>query len=384
MQPGTYNYPRADNVHYGMPWLDALKAECDRLGTKRVFVVSSATLLKKMPLAAELKAHLGSRLAGVTSGIRAHSPSADVVRIAGEAREANADLLVGIGGSSITDAVKGMRIALAANVSDPAGLSAYRNVPGSPAESLTLDVPAVAVPTTLSGAEFTALAGITNLERGAKESYRHRDLAPTSVILDPAATLDTPDELWLSSGVRAVHHAVADICSINAGPFSDAASIHALKLLLPGLMRTREAPEDLAARLDCMVGAWLSLVGVQGGVEKGIGHAIGHILGGSAGVPHGITSCLMLPHELRWNAPVNAAQQKLASEAMGDAQADAADICARFIEGLGLPHRLQDVGVEKADLDRLSELTMKDRWTATNPRPVKGPEDVREILEMAW
>ena len=149
-------------------------------------------------------------------------------------------------------------------------------------------------------------------------------------------------------------------------------------------MRTREAPEDLAARLDCMVGAWLSLVGVQGGVEKGIGHAIGHILGGSAGVPHGITSCLMLPHELRWNAPVNAAQQKLASEAMGDAQADAADICARFIEGLGLPHRLQDVGVEKADLDRLSELTMKDRWTATNPRPVKGPEDVREILEMAW
>ncbi|MGE0585186.1 MAG: iron-containing alcohol dehydrogenase [Flavobacteriaceae bacterium] len=384
MRSGRYDYPRMNNVRYGQRWTEALRDEVARLDSERVFVVASGSLLEAAPLAHDLARALGNRFAGVESGVRAHSPSEDVVRLAGQARKAKADLLVAIGGSSVTDAVKVMRIAMEAGVETPAALSGYRNTSGSPARRLSLPLPCVAIPTTLSGAEFTALAGITNLDLGVKESYRHPDLAPASVILDPALTVHTPEVLWLSSGVRAVDHAIEDICSINGNPFSDAASIHALRLLLPSLKRTKADPADLDARLDSMIGAWLSLVGTQGGVDKGVSHAIGHILGGSAGVPHGLTSCIILPHALQWNAAVNADRQRIASEAMGAPDTPAGEIVARLIADLGLPHRLQDVGITYDDLDRLAELTMRDRWVPTNPRRIAGASDVREILEMAW
>jgi maleylacetate reductase len=133
-----------------------------------------------------------------------------------------------------------------------------------------------------------------------------------------------------------------------------------------------------------MIGAWLSLIGTQGGVQKGASHAIGHILGGSAGVPHGVTSCIMLPHVLRWNKSVNADRQKLVSAALGEPQADAAEIVARLIADLGLPRTLRDVKVPREQLRKLAELTMHDPWTATNPRKIAGPDAVLEILEMAW
>ena len=58
-------------------------------------------------------------------------------------------------------------------------------------------------------------------------------------------------------------------------------------------------------------------MGSQNGVTKGASHGIGHVLGGTAGVPHGYTSCVMLPHVLRFNEPVNAARQAWVSEALG-------------------------------------------------------------------
>ena len=196
--------------------------------------------------------------------------------------------------------------------------------------------------------------------------------------------MHTPAELWLSTGIRAVDHAVEDLCSINSQPLADAASIQALKLLAPGLRRTKKDPDDLDARLDSMIGAWLSLVGTQGGVEKGASHAIGHILGGSAGVPHGLTSCVMLPHVLRWNKSVNADRQKLVSAALGEPKAEAADLVARLIADLGLPNSLRAVKVPQDQLREIAELTMHDPWTATNPRKVAGPDDILEILQMAW
>jgi len=150
------------------------------------------------------------------------------------------------------------------------------------------------------------------------------------------------------------------------------------------LRRTKGDASDLDARLDSMIGAWLSLVGTQGGVQKGASHAIGHVLGGTAGVPHGFTSCVMLPHVLRWNKTVNADRQKLVSEALGEPDADAADVVARLITDLGLPRTLRDVKVPREKLRTIAEHAMHDPWTATNPRKIGGPDDVLKILEMSW
>ena len=143
-------------------------------------------------------------------------------------------------------------------------------------------------------------------------------------------------------------------------------------------------PKAADARLDCQIGAWLSMIGSQNNVQKGASHGIGHVLGGTADVPHGYTSCVMLPHVLRFNAEVNADRQAWISEALGEPGKAAADVVARLIADLGLPLRLRDVGVKEDMLDRIAEGSMHDRWVHTNPRRIDGPATVRKLLDAAW
>jgi len=115
----------------------------------------------------------------------------------------------------------------------------------------------------------------------------------------------------------------------------------------------------------------------------GESHAIGHVLGGSCDVPHGYTSCVMLAPVLRYNRSVNAERQKLVAEAMGHAGADAAEVIAAFVKGLGLPGRLSEVGVKREQFAMIADHAMHDSWLHTNPRKITSVEQVYEILEMA-
>ena len=126
----------------------------------------------------------------------------------------------------------------------------------------------VTIPTTLSAGEYTASAGCTDTARHVKESFGHPLMMPKNVILDPRATVHTPEWLLLSTGIRAVDHAVEDICSPQCQPISEGASYHALKLLGRGLLGVKADPLDLEARLDCQLGAWMSMVGSQTGVPR--------------------------------------------------------------------------------------------------------------------
>ena len=160
--------------------------------------------------------------------------------------------------------------------------------------------------------------------------------------------------------------------------------MHALRLLSRGLRAVKADPANLEARLDCQLGCWMSIMGSQNGVQKGASHGIGHVLGGTADVPHGYTSCVMLPHVLRFNAIVNAERQSWVSEALGRAGQPAGDAVAELVSDLGLPGTLRAVGVRTEQLDRIAEELMHDRWVHTNPRKIDGPRDVRMLLDAAW
>jgi maleylacetate reductase len=125
-------------------------------------------------------------------------------------------------------------------------------------------------------------------------------------------------------------------------------------------------------------------MGSQNGVTKGASHGIGHVLGGTADVPHGYTSCVMLPHVLRFNEPINADRQTLVSEALGHPGMKAADAVAALIASLGLPSTLRAVGVKPEQLDAIAKQSMHDRWVHTNPRKIDGPPVVRGLLDAAW
>jgi maleylacetate reductase len=128
----------------------------------------------------------------------------------------------------------------------------------------------------------------------------------------------------------------------------------------------------------------MSIIGSSAGVQKGASHGIGHILGGTAGVPHGYTSCVMLPHVLRFNQSINGLQQKLVSEALGEPHKPACDVVSELVAQLGLPSTLREVGVKAEMLDLIAQNSMHDRLIHSNPRKIHGPADVRRILEAAW
>ena len=119
------------------------------------------------------------------------------------------------------------------------------------------------------------------------------------------------------------------------------------------------------------------------GVPMGASHGIGYILGAVFDIPHGHTSCIMLPSVMRWNREVNADRQAMVARAMGHPDEDAADLLDRFIADLGMPRSLSAANVGPEHFERIAEGSMKTPWIPRNPRPIAGPAEVREILELA-
>ncbi|MGD0107025.1 MAG: iron-containing alcohol dehydrogenase [Rhodopila sp.] len=386
---GIHRYPPMDRVIYGIPLAEALAEEINHLDARAVYVMASGTLNRETDVLDTVRRVLGNRLAGLCAKIGSHTPRIDVVAATNEAREVKADLILTVGGGSVTDAAKMVVLCLGNDVTAPEQLDRFRAVIASDGKTERPPVKAppirsVDVPTTLSAGEFTAMAGCTDTVRNRKEAYAHPLMMPLAVILDPAMTIFTPEWLFLSTGIRAVDHAVETICSISPTPFSDAMTLQALRLLSAGLPAVKANPADLEARLNCQLGAWMSIMGALNNVPMGASHGIGHVLGGTAHVPHGYTSCVMLPHVLRFNASVNAERQKWVSEALGRGRDSAGDVVAALIAGLGLPGTLRDVGVTPEQLDEVAAGSMHDRWVHTNPRNIDGPPGVRALLDAAW
>ena len=388
MLSGTHRYFLQERVIYGKPAAAAVAEEAAATGASRILVTTTRSLGGPGGLAAAISGALGARHAGTYAGISAHSPRDAVIAGAAEARAAKADLLVAVGGGSVIDATKVMLLALWHGLSDVDQLDAYRGArgidPSRRPAGLDNAIRMIAVPTTYSAAEFTYIAGVSDTRRRVKELYGHPLFTPQAVVLDPAATLATPPELLLSTGMKAVDHAVERLCMLETNPYSDATGGEALRLLSRALPAIKREPEALAPRLDGQLGMWLSITGAASGVGTAVSHAIGHTLGGSYGIPHGITSCLTLPAALTWNRPVTSERQRVVSALMGAPDRPASELVASLIASLGLPSRLRDVGIKREDLRPIAEHTMHDPPVRANPRPIKTADDIVEILELAW
>ncbi len=387
-QSGRVAFGKMEEVLFGVPAAEAIAAQVRELGAHRVFLMVSGTLNRTTDEIAKIRAALGNRCAGVFDRMPPHTPRQAVIEAAEQAREAGADLIITVGGGSITDAAKTVQLCLANDIRTAEALDAYRPVKGpdgvvAPPPCNAPAIRQISVPTTLSAGEFSALAGVTDERTRIKELFRHPMMIPRAVILDPAITVHTPEWLFLSTGVRAVDHCVEGVCSAEANPFADAQALRGLTLLTQGLAKVKADPQDLQARLDCQIGSWLSMAPLASGVPMGASHGIGYVLGAVFDIPHGHTSCIMLPSVMRWNKSVNAERQALVAAAMGHPGEDAGDVLDAFIAGLGMPRSLSAVSVGPDAFARISEQAMGTPWIPRNPRPIAGPEQVREILVLA-
>ena len=388
LKAGSFNIQAQERIVFGRPAGEAVLAEAKRYGAKRIFVTSTRSLarLDGGPLQKLLDA-LGPMHAGTYTEISSHSPREDVIAGALAARASQADLLVALGGGSVIDATKAMQLCLWLGLDTPADMEPY--TAGINREPVTIRLPVdpirmIAVSTTLSASDFTSVAGVTDSATKTKQTFVHRLLAPRTVVMDPAATLNTPLWLLFSTGMRSVDHAVEGYCSPAAHAGTEALSLQGLRLLARSLPAIKADPADLQTRLDAQVGMWQAIAAGASGVPNGASHGIGYVLGGTFGVPHGHTSCVMLPAVLAWNAAVNAGRQKALSEAMGAPGRPASELVRELAAALGQPTTLRAVGIQRGNLDEIAERALGYGPVLNNPRPIATSADVMQILELAW
>lgn len=388
MKTGVFEFLEQDRVHFGTPAVDALHTEVTRRGAQRVFVVTGRSLNRKTDAVTQALARIQAQVVGLFDDCIEHTPRDTVMAVATAVRAAQADLIVSIGGGTVIDTVKVALVALAQGLTRIEQLDDW-HMRLAPDGSRVVPQPGpppcrqIAVPTTLSGAEFSDLGGCTDTRFGTKQGYTGAFIGAAAVILDPRITLHTPDRLWLSTGVRAIDHAVEALCSVNAQPLIDATSVRALALLGRALRRYPEDPADLDGRLDAQMGAWLAATSIRR-TEYGASHGLGHALGADAGVPHGITSCVLLPTVMRYNASACPAQMAEIAAALGDPARPAADQVEALIAGLGLPTRIGQLGLSRDRLALIAQKGMANPWVHSNPRPITDVAQLQALLQQAW
>ncbi|CZR66511.1 related to aldehyde-alcohol dehydrogenase [Phialocephala subalpina] len=367
----------------------------------KLYVIVSASISKTENFA-KLQLGLEGKIVGIRYGIKPHTPWTDVLEIVNDIKQKEADLIVTLGAGSLTDGAKIISFALANQAFTLESLSRLP-APMKTPDLQPCQIPIINIPTSLSGGEYTSTGGATEVQTHQKHSFAHPSMGADLVILDPTLSISTPERIWLSTGMRAVDHCVEGLCSTspNSSDAIDAAYTKGLRLLVPSLLQTRVDWGNQDARLNEMLGVIESLRGNKAGVPMGASHAVGHQLG-PVGVGHGETSCVMLPHVLKYNYKygnqnVRALQKKvlnvfwdeeeiasmLRSRGVSSETADAGDVVGALVSELGLPRKLKDVQVSEDKLDSLADNTMKDRWTPTNPVPLTDKSMVLEILNMA-
>ena len=383
MHQGRVVYGAIEEVVFGHPAAGAILSQMDRLGSNRAFLMVSGTLNRQTDEIKNIMQALGARCAGGFDAMPAHTPREAVIAAANLAREVRADLIVTVGGGSITDGAKAVQLCLANGIDSVEGIDRIRVHKGVAPEMAAPVVRQISVPTTIAGGEFSAIAGVTDRRTHVKQLLRHPLTVPRATILDPAITVHTPEWLFLSTGIRAVDHCVEAICSPETHPYADAQSVKGLAMLSVALPRVKADPADLDARMDAQIGTWLSMGALAAGVPMGASHGIGYVLGAAFDVPHGYTSCIMLPAVMRWNARDNAERQKIIAETMGHPGQDAADVLDDFIRALGMPRCLADVRVSPEHFDAIADQAMRTPWVPRNPRKIDSPAQIREILLLA-
>lgn len=359
--------------------------EIDRLGGGHALIITDQNVLNA-GMVQRVQASLQEvvDVAGVFSDVPARSSVAAVEQGAAYARDVQAGLLVAVGGGSVINTAKAMRILLAegGQLRDYEGVDLRRRQ----------FMPLVAVPTTAgTGSEVLPFAVIRDAAQQRTMTFANPCLAPDLAILDPTMTRTLPQHLTAATGIDALAHAIEAFVSTEANLISDSLALQAIDTISNNLRAATYSGNDMEARglmliASCMAGMAFS------SAQVGIANAIAHTISAHFGVHHGTAKAMVLPYCMRFNSVVVPNRSARIARAMGVNAGGRAEehviedgvvAVAALASDCGLPTRLRDVGVPEDALVAIAEGTLADRAVRTNPRPATVDE-VLELLRAAW
>lgn len=332
---------------------------------------------------------------------RQHVPIESLVSKYEEIKRFNPDVVVSFGGGSSIDSAKILTMMLFYRISSEDELIDYAiNKERTATLSPTL-IPHFTIPTTLSAAEFTHSGGFTyQSDGGKKQRLANLAMTPNQIYLDPTYSVETSIDFWISTGLRAVDHAVETLYSPKESPVNQALALESLKYLFQFLPLAKENPQSLEYRLNCQIGSWLSLFSTVN-IKTGLSHMIGHQLGSFYGIPHGITSAIMLPNVMEFLKPYTFKKQALLYQALSETgmkrtafdmsdeekAAQSAEFIRDLVVRLEIPNKLRDFNVTIESLPAVVESIMEevkfkeDTFLLALPNLEEG---VLSILKKAW
>ncbi|EST04510.1 Alcohol dehydrogenase, iron-type [Kalmanozyma brasiliensis GHG001] len=297
---GVYRNTLLQSVYFGPGSIaSSLPAAIEALNlkNKKAFILTGKSLATKTKVIERIQSILSDK--GYYSGetyfdIGEHAPVAGIREAVERIKRSNADVIVAVGGGSPIDAAKAISYY---RHSEEHGEASAKN----PLTHPDLFLPTIAVPTTLSVAETTQNAGFKS-DEGHKIGVSTKNIVPRTIIYDAELTLDTPERLWLSTGIRALDHAVEYLYRPDTHPLVRPSAQSAVREIFTYLPLSKKDPKDVQVRQALQLACFNSLWPEARMGALGLSHGLGHKLGATYGIGHGITSCITLGATVRFVA----------------------------------------------------------------------------------
>jgi acetaldehyde dehydrogenase/alcohol dehydrogenase len=340
-------------------------------------------------------------------------PCAKVVMQGVEALNSyKADQIIALGGGSVIDAAKIMKLKYESPEADLEELAApfldlRKRVVQYPTEKVN-HARLIAISTTSgTGSEVTPFAVLSDKERGRKVTLADYSLTPDVAIVDPQFVMTTPKGLTVDTGIDCLTHALEAGVSIFASPYTDSNAMQAVRLVFRYLPIAVEHPNDEEARTMMHNAACIAAIAFSN-ASVGVNHALAHSFGAHFGVPHGRANALMLPHVIAYNASVPTkfmpspnqrayiAHKKYATMAdllglggntVEEKVASLVAATEQLLDQLGVPRSIAELGISKEDFEKalpqLVEHAFDDPSWRSNPRmPLLG--ELTELFQAAY
>ncbi len=394
MQTLDYKEP-AREVIWGLDSTENLTEILKRLNAKRVMLVVGRSI-KDGPVYNKIKVLTGDYFVGVFDGVKAHVPQSSVEAGVALASSLKANILISIGGGSAIDTTKAINMVLTEGDN-------YNKLQQTVSETGEIVSPTmtksklihITIPTTLSAAECTGVTGITMSGTSSKSLFFSPSLAPQYIFYNPTVTITTPDELWFTTALRVLDHAIERSYSLATNPLNDSMCMEAIKLIFLWLPKNLERKDDLESRLMLMHAAFLSMAGPS---TTCLSHALGHQLGPRYKNPRFDSTSVTQPIVMAFNRPFTLSKQKDMAIAMGLdvyhlSDEEAAILAEKAVSqlitsinasGVSFPTRIRDTGILESDIPIIADAVWKSPRLKANPRPITDKKEIETLLRDMW
>ena len=392
--PPYFEFVNSAKLLAGEYALENIPSEMRLLGSSRPMILSDSTLEKIGTVSVLIQALSkgGMKPSAVYTDIPLDSSIEKVNEISAVYRENNADGIIAIGGGSVIDTAKGLKMLISQGGRD------IMNYVGSEMLGRGQSVPFTAIPTTSgTGSEATGVAVIKDGERKVKLEFISSFLLPDIAVLDVRALESMPARITALTGLDALTHAIEAYSCLQKNPISQCYALSAIKLIVENLEEAIRKPKDKKARISMAIASYIAGAAFSNSMV-GIVHAIGHSVGGVCSVAHGEAMTILLPVCMRYNLGFADDDYADLFLYLSDAETYAStektrraekavevveDFISRIKAAAPIATSLSERGVRRSDFEQIAIRAMNDGALIVNPRSA-DKDDILKILEKAF